>query len=162
MIANPLTTSGSEEAKQLIDQLIATPEFEQSAGEKTKTLVEKRVQQMIASCSNLDSSNILKKRRSNFFELLKKYPRINRVQLTAVDEQRSTITQEKTITRQQFEQQILTSDVLEPEEIDNVDIEIVSPVLKKSNYKWVGVYNGKARSFTMLSKEFKNWFSLEK
>jgi len=154
MIASPLTVSAGKEARQLIDELIATPDFEQFTDEKTKTLVEKRVQQMIASCNNLDASNVLKKRRSNFFELLKKYPRINRVQLTALDEQRFKITQEKTITRQQFDQQILTSDVLEPEEIDNVDIEIISPVLKKSNYKWVGVYNGKARSFTMLSKEF--------
>lgn len=155
VIANPLAASAGKEAKQLIEQLITLPEFNQLTDDKTKTLVEKRIQQMIASCDNLDASNILKKRRSNFFELLSRYPKINRVQLTAVDEQLSKITQEKIIVRQQFEQQILTSDVLEPEEMDNVEIEIVSPVLKASNHKWVGIYNGKARSFTMLSKEFK-------
>lgn len=155
VVASPLSASGSETARQLIDQLTVSPEFGEFTEEKNQILVEKRVQQMLSHCNNLDASNLLKKRRSNFFELLKKYPRINRVQLMAVDEQRSRISHEAIITRQQFEQQILTSDILEPEEIDDVEIEIVSPVLKKSSHKWIGVYNGKARSFTMLSKEFK-------
>jgi len=154
-IASPLSAQTGEEVRKLIEELIATPEFDRFTDEKTQTLVEKRVQQMLASCTNLGASNILKKRRSNFFELLSRYPRINRVQLMAVNEAGSKTILEKTITRLQFPQQILTSDVLDPEVTDNVEIEIISPVLKKSNYKWVGIYNGKARTFTMLSKEFK-------
>jgi hypothetical protein len=47
------------------------------------------------------------------------------------------------------------SDDLEPIEKDEAIIEIISPVLKKGNYKWRGIYNGEPEEFNMKSNEFK-------
>lgn len=49
----------------------------------------------------------------------------------------------------------MSSDDIEPENDENAIIEIVSPVLKKGNYKWTGIYNGTVISFSMKSNEFK-------
>src|SRR5690606_4457732 len=65
------------------------------------------------------------------------------------------VTEEKTVLRKDFKKYILISDDLEPIKIDNAIIEIISPVLKKGNYKWMGIYNGESIIFNMKSKEFK-------
>jgi len=155
VIAAPLAAAAGDEARKLIEQLPDTPEFSNIENKRMQLQVEKLRQQMLASCANIDTSNIIKKRRSNFFELLNRYPRISQVRFTALNELRATVTQEKLLTRQDFDTFILTTNVLEPEEIDDIDIEIISPVLKKSSYKWTGMYQGRPRSFTMQSKEFK-------
>ena len=49
----------------------------------------------------------------------------------------------------------LASDELEPKQIDEAIIEIVSPVLKKGKYKWTGIYNGEVIQFVLKSNEFK-------
>ncbi|WP_090392915.1 hypothetical protein [Niabella drilacis] len=155
VIAAPLAASAGSEARKLIEQLQETPEFSNIDNKRMQLQVEKLRLQMISSCENLDASNIIKKRRSNFFELLNRYPRIRQVRFTALNELKTTVTQEKNLLRQHFDTFILTTNVLEPEEADDIDIEIISPVLKKSSYKWTGMYQGKPRSFIMQSKEFK-------
>jgi len=45
--------------------------------------------------------------------------------------------------------------VSEPIVDENAIIEIVSPILKKGNYKWRGIYKGVPLSFNMKSNEFK-------
>ncbi|ANH83604.1 hypothetical protein A8C56_00345 [Niabella ginsenosidivorans] len=154
-ISTPLAAPVATEVQHIIEAVQQSPRICDPENEKLKPQIEKRIRQMQQSCSNLDASNIIKKRRSNFFELLSRYPKITGVQFTAVDEERLKITRENTVTRMQFEKYILTTDELEPEEVNDVEIEIIAPVLKKSNYKWVGMYNGKPRSFIMESKEFK-------
>ena len=51
---------------------------------------------------------------------------------------------------------IMTSDDLEPQCDENATIEIISPVLKKGKYQWLGIYNGTVIQFKMKSNEFKN------
>src|SRR5258708_38842759 len=63
--------------------------------------------------------------------------------------------QEKTVTRTNFKKFILITDELEPLENEDAVIEIISPVLKKGKYRWMGYYNGEPVSFNMKSKEFK-------
>lgn len=155
VITTPLSVAAGDGARKLIEQLIATPAFMPADNERLRLQTEKLTLQLMTSCANLDTSNIIKKRRSNFFELLARYPKINGVRFTALEEHLATATQEKEVSRPEFGAYILTTNVLEPEEIDDVDIEIISPVLKKSSYKWTGMYQGRPRSFSMQSKEFK-------
>lgn len=68
---------------------------------------------------------------------------------------RKEILQEYKIPRSAFDQFILSSDDIDPDENESAVIEIVSPVLKKGKYKWVGIYNGEVISFNMKSSEFK-------
>lgn len=55
-----------------------------------------------------------------------------------------------------FDKFIMTSDDLEPQCDENATIEIISPVLKKGKYQWLGIYNGTVNQFKMKSNEFKN------
>lgn len=155
VITAPLAASAGDAARSRIGQLLEAPAFSNTGNKRLQLQIEKLRLQTMASCENLDSSNIIKKRRSNLFELLNRYPRISRVRFAALNGQQATVTQEKEVSRQNFGTFILTTNTLEPEEIDDVDIEIISPVLKKSNYKWTGMYQGRPRSFTMQSREFK-------
>ncbi|MCD2425993.1 hypothetical protein LQ567_24630 [Niabella pedocola] len=155
VVAAPLSVAAGDNARKLIEQLMEAPEFMPADNERLRLQTEKLKLQLMASCANLDTSNVIKKRRSNFFELLTRYPKINGVRFTALEEHQATATQEQQLSRPQFGTYILTTNVLEPEEIDDVDIEIISPVLKKSSYKWTGMYQGRPRSFSMQSKEFK-------
>lgn len=65
------------------------------------------------------------------------------------------VTDETFINRINFKEFVLVTDELESEKIEDALIEIVSPVLKKGNYKWRGVYNDATISFNMKSNEFK-------
>lgn len=56
----------------------------------------------------------------------------------------------------EFKQYIMTSDDLEPDFDDNATIEIISPVLKKGKYQWLGIYCGGVIQFKMKSDEFKD------
>ncbi|MGJ7033648.1 hypothetical protein [Niabella hirudinis] len=155
VIAAPLSASAGDAARRLVEVLKSVPEFNNTDNKRMQLQAEKLRLQMYTNCENLDTSTIIKKRRSNFFELLNRYPRIRQVRFTAFNELKDTITHEENLLRQDFNSFILTTNILEPEEVDDIDIEIISPVLKKSSYKWTGMYQGKPRSFTMQSKEFK-------
>ena len=58
------------------------------------------------------------------------------------------------ITCEGFKTFILKSDQLAPHVLENVLIQIISPVLITGKYKWKGVYNGSPISFSMKSDEF--------
>ena len=62
----------------------------------------------------------------------------------------------KDVTASDFYQYIMTSDDLDPFCDENATIEIISPVLKKGKYPWVGIYNGEVIQFKMKSNEFKS------
>lgn len=88
------------------------------------------------------------KRISNFYESALKEPKIQNITINNnIDKQ--------VVNRSDFNKYILDSNDLEPEIVEDAIIEIVSPVLKKGNYKWRGVYNGEPISFYMKSSEFK-------
>ena len=62
----------------------------------------------------------------------------------------------KFVYKKDFKAFILSTDELEPREIEDANIEIISPVLKKGNFKWSGYYQGEPIYFNMKSIEFKN------
>jgi hypothetical protein len=102
-----------------------------------------------------NNSTAILKKRSNFYELLEKYPKVAKINFAILDENKKKISESDPITRSQFKEFIMASDDLEPVEINDAEIEIISPVLKKGDYKWRGVYLGDTISFFMNSNEFK-------
>lgn len=101
----------------------------------------------------LENNNIIKKRRSNFYEQLINYDKIERVSFK-VENNKYTIS-EKFIEKENFTKFILHTDIIDPKNIENATIEIISPVLKKGNYKWTGIYKNESIPFSMKSVEFK-------
>jgi hypothetical protein len=147
-----LVTPVSKITEIAIENLFEDKELKELEKEKLKLEVEKLKQDLDG---NGNSSVLIKKRKSNFYETLDKYPKVNQVSFKLTNEKKTTAFQEQSICKSDFGKFILVSDDLEPTEIDEAIIEIISPVLKKGNYEWRGIYNGEQVKFKMQSNEFK-------
>lgn len=156
VIVTPITTSIGKVTEKLIEKIFEDPEVKELEKEKLRLEIEKLRQETSANTKLLDSNNIIKRKKSNFYDTLEKYPKVEKVSFVIADEYKKEILEEKTVYRKNFKDFVLVSDELEPTEIDNAVIEIISPVLKKGNYKGMGLYNGEPVSFSMKSREFKN------
>lgn len=94
--------------------------------------------------------------KSRFYKQIEKERKIYQIATNELDEQNETVREEKTISRQDFKRQILIDEDSKPVTLENINIQIVSPVLSQSNIKWRGIYDGKYIGFHVLDPEFKN------
>ena len=99
--------------------------------------------------------NVVKKKRSNYYENISTCKKIKKVTIDITDDLKKNIYLEREVIKADFPNYIMTSDDLEPDNDENAVIEIISPVLKKGKYKWSGIYKGEVIQFTMKSNEFK-------
>ncbi|MCF2219936.1 hypothetical protein H9Q08_11525 [Chryseobacterium sp. PS-8] len=104
--------------------------------------------------TRLENNLVIKKRRSNFYEQLSNYDKIDKVSFR-IEDKNSNYISEDFIKRKNFNRFILFSDIIEPQIINNAKIEIISPVLKKGYYKWTGIFKNESIPFSMKSVEFK-------
>lgn len=151
----PITTSVSKITENVIERIFEDEEVKELEKEKLKLEVEKLRQDVQRNNIQLNQSSVVKKKKSNFYETLENYHKVNKVSFIVENNDKNIIEDEKIVTREKFKEYILVSDDLDPVEIDNAIIEIISPVLKKGNYKWLGVFEGASIPFNMKSKEFK-------
>lgn len=154
IIVTPISTTITKFMEERIIKIFEDSEVKDLEKLKLKLEIEKLKQETGNNIQTLERNNIINKKKSNFYDLLDKYPKIDQVSFTLSDKNKNPL-QHKTIDRGTFKDFILSSDKLEPEFYDDTIIEIISPVLKKGNYKWKGIYNGESISFRMKSKEFK-------
>jgi hypothetical protein len=154
-IITPITTTISEVTKNLIERIFEDDELKELEKEKLKLEIEKLKHETQSFNESVDTNNSIKKRKSNFYETLDKYPKVNQVSLVIEDENKQKLSEEKFVLKNNFKEFVFVTDDLDPTEIDNATIEIISPVLKKGKYKWMGIYNGEPVPFNMKSKEFK-------
>ena len=92
----------------------------------------------------------------NYYETARQDKRIDKISVIATDTGKKFEFVKKDVTASDFYQYIMTSDDLDPFCDENATIEIISPVLKKGKYPWVGIYNGEVIQFKMKSNEFKS------
>lgn len=156
----------------LKDHLKSNPELEQLAIEEKKVEIEskkldneikreklkeirsKNNKQFEDTLQNISSSTKIAKRTSNFYEELSKEVKVNSITINNYVNC-EPIQQAIEIKREDFQKYILTSNLLETITDEEAIVEIVSPVLKKGNYQWRGIYNGEILNFNMKSNEFK-------
>lgn len=155
IFVTPLTTAISTTTGKIIENIFEDKELKELEKEKLKLEIDKLKQETQNKDQILNQSNVIKKRKSNFYEILDKYPKVSRVSFVVANPEKMHLVDEKTVYRKDFKGFILVSDELEPIENENATIEIISPVLKKGKYKWMGIYNGLPIHFNMKSKEFK-------
>lgn len=155
IITTPITTTISKITETLIENIFEDDEIKELEKEKIKLEIENLKIDIKQKNLQLNHNNVIKKKKSNFYETLGKYPKVNKVSFTLENQSKVQISEEKIVVRKDFKNYILVSDDLDPIMADNTIIEIISPVLKKGKYKWVGIYNGDSISFNMKSKEFK-------
>lgn len=151
----PITTTVSTVTEMLIEKIFEDKEIKELEKEKLKLEIEKLKQETQESNVRFNDNNVIKKKKSNFYETLDKYPKINQVSFIVEDENKRQIVPEEIIYRKDFKNFILVSDDIAPIDKENAIIEIISPVLKKGSYKWYGIYDGVSIPFNMKSKEFR-------
>lgn len=97
------------------------------------------------------------KMKSNFYEALKGYPKVTKITLRELNENNRSRSGSLEVKREQFDYFILRSDDLPPRIDNKATIEIISPVLKDSKFRWKGIYNkgGEVIDFYMQDEEFK-------
>jgi hypothetical protein len=148
-ITTPLNVSISKVMEEVINGLI-----EKDGSDEHPGYIHPLKTEAAMAFPLLDQNNLIKKRRSNFFELLRKYQKVKKVSLVLDDASRKPLTAEQVVERDAFKNFILVSDHLPAQVKENAVVEIVSPVLSKGKFKWKGIYNNSPISFSMKSDEF--------
>jgi len=94
--------------------------------------------------------------KSRFYTQVLKEDNLYRLSLTEINGDKLISKSEFTIDRNNFRKQILDDENGALMIIDNAHIDIISPVLKPSEMKWKGTYNGKPIAFELKDSEFRN------
>jgi hypothetical protein len=102
----------------------------------------------------LEQNGVVKKRRSNLYDLLRKYVKVRSFSVAITDEVKKPITEEQLIERESFKTFVLSTNAMAPQILENASIEIISPVLVSGKQKWKGMYKGTLISFVMKAEEF--------
>jgi len=157
IVTAPITTSISSVTDRCIEKVFTSAEISSLKEEKMKAELEYQIawyNNEVRKLSDSINSNLIVKKRSNFYESVKICSKINEIEFIGADEKRNPYDKIK-VPQVDFDKYILVSDDLEPKEIPDAVIEIISPVLKKGKYKWTGIYNGEVIQFSLKSMEFK-------
>lgn len=158
VISTPLTTTIGYVTTQALESFFEDPEIKALEKEREKADLEfdiaKKKMETQKLCDSIDEYRI-KKKRSNFFEAASTCKKIEKVSISVTDPDKNPGSISKDILSSDFSKYVMTSDDVEPDNDENAIIEIVSPVLKKGKYKWLGIYNNQVIQFNMKSTEFK-------
>lgn len=100
----------------------------------------------------LTTNRRLIKLRSQFYENLLSYEKVAAVGFASMH--KPTKEQQKIVPRSEFASYVINLSELEPEQFENVEIEIVSPVLKRGSFKWRGIFEKRSISFEVLDEAF--------
>jgi hypothetical protein len=152
-VATPGQISMSEVGNALLDSLAG--KVSEEAGNEQ---LQKDIHALKIDFANLlpllDQNSVVKKRRSTFYDLLRKYQKVKSISVALTDETKKPITEEQLVAREEFKSFIVSSNTVAPQIIENAEIEIISPVLMKGKHKWRGMYKGEPISFVMKSDDF--------
>lgn len=104
------------------------------------------------------------KYKSNFYEALRGYPKVTKINVRELNGNNNSRSGSLEVKCEQFDYFILRSDNLPTVKDNKATIEIISPVLKDSRYRWKGIYNkgGDTIDFYMQDEEFKKQMFDEK
>lgn len=144
--------------KQVLEKVFEDPEIKRLEKEKKIAELELDIAKAKAEterlCREIDENKI-KKKRSNYYETASQAKKIEKISVIATDSCKEIDFVKKDVLAVDFKQFVMISDDVEPDVDENAIIEIISPVLKKGKYLWVGIYNGDVIQFKMKSNEFK-------
>lgn len=125
---------------------------------KAGALIPRELIELLASCPKFC------KYKSNFYEALRGYPKVTKIQVRELNEKNRSRSGSLEVKREQFDLFILRSDELPKVKDNKATIEIISPVLKDSRYRWKGIYDkgGETIDFYMQDEDFKKQMFDEK
>lgn len=158
ILCTPPKTALEYLTQEVLEQVFEDQEIKKL--EKEKKIVELKLDiarikaETELLCKNIDENKIQKK-RSNYYESANQCKKIEKISFVATDSTKGKEYVHRDVFAKDFPLYIMTSDDLDPDQDDNAIIEIISPVLKKGNYQWLGIYQGEVVQFKMKSNEFK-------
>jgi hypothetical protein len=154
------------------DNINKNPELEKSQLEESQLNIEKLKKELNADNKDeksetstviinnitikLLANNKIRLYRSNFYSQLLSEPKIEKISITELDENKTPISEEKIVKRSDFKNFVIEKIKINSENIENANVEIVSPVLNNGKMKWRGYYNSQPINFNLLDSEFKN------
>jgi hypothetical protein len=159
VLCTPLTTTFDYMMREVLEWIFEDPEIKALENEKKKAELKLDLAKIKSETERLSRSideNKLQKKRSNYYETARKCNKIEKITITGTDSYREKEYVKKDVFAVDFVNYIMTSDDLEPDEDDKAVIEIISPVLKKGRYQWLGIYQNEVIQFKMRSVEFKD------
>jgi len=101
-------------------------------------------------------SNKIRNYKSNFFKTLSKEKKVEKISTQILNNEGEPISIERFVARENFKNFIYKEETLEPKYLNNVELEIVSPVLKNNKISWRALFEGVNISFSVRDKEFLN------
>ncbi len=153
-ITTPNQSSASEATNLLLDSLLMDLAADNELSESRKEAIAQLKTAAVPLLPLLDQNSVVKKRRSNFYDLLRKYQKVKSISVTLTDDAKKAVSEEQMVVRDGFKSFLVSSNAVAPQVIEHAQIEIISPVLVKGKHKWRGMYDGTPISFVMKSDDF--------
>lgn len=104
----------------------------------------------------ISETNKVKISKSNFYKNLLGEDKIQMVSTQRLDNNLEPISKEQVVPRKHFEKFIIDDTSIEEDYKEQIELEIVSPVLRGNSLKWKAIYNGENINFTLKDDNFKN------
>lgn len=165
VVVTPLNTAITKTVEILIENILEDEvdkeikkeelEGKRLDNEEKRLRIKKLKSEIYGKVDTIQTNYKIQKRRSNFYEELEKEKSIEKLSFIIENSEKEPLFNEFKVDKHNFKNYILVSDKVDTDPIENAVIEIISPVLKKGDYKWKGYYNDEAISFNMKSAEFK-------
>lgn len=92
---------------------------------------------------------------SSFYKNIGLEKKVSQLSSQVLDLENRPIGKEKIVLRKDFQTFIKEDEVIEPLDVEQVKLEVVSPVLKNSRLSWKALYDGRVISFSVDDKYFK-------
>ncbi|MCU0357519.1 MAG: hypothetical protein MUE95_08050 [Cyclobacteriaceae bacterium] len=158
MVAAGIATSPKASASTVLNRLLDSLATEAGLSDEQLHQWQNNRQQLKEEAARLipvmDQHPVIRKRRSNLFKLLSKYPKVKGFSVSLTNKSHKPVTEDLLIVHDQFAQQIISTPAVPTEVVEQAQLEIISPVLVKGPHKWKGMYQQQPISFTMKSDEF--------
>jgi hypothetical protein len=158
LVAASIVTGGNVQSEPLlinvIDNLFAGQNVDAEQQGLGFEQLERLKGEAVGMLSQIEQNGAIKKRRSNFYQLLSKYHKVKSISVLITDTAKKPVTKEQIVGRDRFNSFEVNSGSTLTYVLESAVVDIISPVLVSGKHKWKGIYNNKSISFTMKSDEF--------
>lgn len=159
IMLSPITVSWEYILTKVLDEIFEDPALKALKKEKDRLGHELDIAKMKKEIENLSrkiDETKIKKKRSNYYENASKCDELEKITISLTDNNKRDFITYDDICAKDFGKYIMITDELDPEHDEKANIEIISPVLKRGKYLWMGIYRGEVIQFSMKSDEFKS------
>ena len=158
LVLTTMVAGGNTNLNQVLNTLLNNLFADREIDEAQQQVLAKQIDLLKADAVNylplVEQNSLIKKRRSNYFDLLRKYQKVKSLSIVLTDNLKKPITEEQLVGRDNFKSFKVTTGSIVKQVVENIEVQIISPVLVKGNHKWKGTYKDEPISFTMKADEF--------